>query len=467
MAQLRRPKPASSERVRVPPPVLRRRIPSGRGATEQPNATGDGRAALTPRFWLAIVLVGVAAGLFGAAMMAILFSVEALSFGSSSHGYLAAIEHTHGWARVMPLLLAGVVGGPAWYLLRRYTSNEHSELDDALWSGDATLSLRRCLGTSVISELVIGAGASIEREAAPKLLGGAAGTVVANRLGLTTDQRRLLVACGAGAGLAAVYNVPIGGAMLTAEVLLGDISLPTVMPALACSGIATLTGWVYLQHGAIYRSVPHYPFLPTMLVWALVAGPVIGVAASAWIRLVAWVSHHRVRGRAAAAAPLGAFAVLAATGLAYPQLFGNGKDMAHLTFLSQGTLALLLALSILKPLATALCLSSSASGGLFTPTVSTGAVLGGFLGLAWSHLWPGAASGAYGLVGGSAMLGAAMQAPLTGLVVMLELTHTGFQLAIPMIVATTLATIVARYLDGYSIYSARLGPHPTHLALAS
>ena len=65
------------------------------------------------------------------------------------------------------------------------------------------------------------------------------------------------------------------------------------------------------------------------------------------------------------------------------------------------------------------------------------------------------------------MLGAAMQAPLTGLVVMLELTHTGFQLAIPMIVATTLATIVARYLDGYSIYSARLGPHPTHLALAS
>ena len=115
----------------------------------------------------------------------------------------------------------------------------------------------------------------------------------------------------------------------------------------------------------------------------------------------------------------------------------------------------------LKPLVTALCLGSGASGGLFTPTLSTGAMLGGAAGLAWSLAWPGSPAGAYALVGAAAMLGAAMQAPLAGLVLTLELTHGGFALLIPLIAATVTATVIARYVDGYSIYSARLHADPT------
>jgi len=109
-----------------------------------------------------------------------------------------------------------------------------------------------------------------------------------------------------------------------------------------------------------------------------------------------------------------------------------------------------LALFALKPLVTALCLGSGATGGLFTPTMSTGALLGAFLGTAWSLLFPGAPVGAY------AMIGAAMQAPLAALVLILELTHSGFALMVPMIIATTIATLIARHIDGYSLYSARL-----------
>jgi chloride channel protein, CIC family len=105
---------------------------------------------------------------------------------------------------------------------------------------------------------------------------------------------------------------------------------------------------------------------------------------------------------------------------------------------------------------TAAALGSGASGGLFTPTLSTGAVLGAAAGIAWSLLWPGSPDGAYALIVAAAMLGAAMQAPLTGLVLILELTGSGYSLMIPMITATVLATVVARQLDGYSIYSARL-----------
>jgi len=112
---------------------------------------------------------------------------------------------------------------------------------------------------------------------------------------------------------------------------------------------------------------------------------------------------------------------------------------------------------VLKPLVTAMFLGSGASGGLFTPTLSSGAVLGAALGGLWGRLWPGAPVGAYALLGASAVLGAGMQAPLAALALVLELTHTGFDLLVPLVLVTTLATAVARSVDGYSIYSARLG----------
>jgi len=454
------PPPYRVERVRVPPPLIRSRMPSGRGATEQPNATGDGDAALTPVFWAMVVLTGIAAGLFGDLMMLILFSVQRLAFGWRGGSLEAAVAEVSDARRIVVLLVAGAFGGMAWHLLRRLTPGEKTEIDDVVWGEGERLSFRRSLGTSVISEVVIGMGASIGRENAPKLMGGAAAGALAGWARLSPGQRRLLLACGGGAGLAAVYSVPLGGALFTAEIMMGAITLPVALPALACSGIATVTAWLYLPSHATYLGVPGYRFTAPLMVWALVAGPLIGLVASGYIRLIGWVTHHAATGRAAVFAPVGAFGILGLIGFAYPQLFGNGKDMAASAFLGAGGLGLLLVLAVLKPLVTALCLGSGASGGLFTPTLSTGAVLGAAAGIAWSLAWPGSPSGAYAIVGAAAMLGAAMQAPLTGLAMMLELTGGGFGVMIPMIAATVAASMVARYVDGYSIYTARLRAAP-------
>jgi chloride channel protein, CIC family len=443
-------------RARVPAPLIRSRLPSGRGATEQPNATGDGDAALTPVFWAMVVLTGVAAGLFGDLMMLVLFTVQRLAFGWRGGSLATAVSQTSDVRRIAVLLTAAALGGVAWYLLRRLTPGEKTEIDDVVWGEGERLSFRRSLGTSVISEVVIGMGASIGRENAPKLMGGAAAGVLAEWARLSPGQRRLLLACGGGAGLAAVYNVPLGGALFTAEIMMGTITLPVALPALACSGVATAVAWLYLPRGATYAGVPAYQFTTPLLIWALVAGPLIGLIASGYIRLIGWVTHHAATGRAAIMAPLPAFGILGLTGLAYPQLFGNGKDMADNAFLGAAGLGLLLALAALKPLVTALCLGSGASGGLFTPTLSTGAVLGGAIGIVWSHAWAGSPPGAYAIVGAAAMLGAAMQAPLTGLAMMLELTAGEFGVMVPMIAAVVTATAVARYVDGYSIYTARL-----------
>ena len=169
----------ASERRRRPQPLLKQRMPSGRGAMEQPNITSGGAGVLTPRFWVMVVLTGVAAGLFGALMMAILFNVQYAAFGYHAGSLEHGVAQASAARRVASLLIAGVLGGVAWFLLRRYTRGELSEIDEAVWNGDGRLSFRRCLGTSVISEVVIGMGASIGREAAPKLLGGASGSVLA------------------------------------------------------------------------------------------------------------------------------------------------------------------------------------------------------------------------------------------------------------------------------------------------
>jgi H+/Cl- antiporter ClcA len=439
--------------------MIRSRLPSGRSAREQPNVTDEGEARLTPLFGMTLAVAAVVTGLFGGALMFVLYSVEHLAFGFDSGTFENASEHATVLRRFISLGIAGVVAGIGWYLLRRYVKGA-SEVDESVWAGDGTLSFRRSLGTSFLSEIVIGMGASLGREAAPKLMGGACGSVLARWTRLSAAQKRLLVACAGGAGLAAVYNVPLSGALFTAEVLIGSMSLPVILPALACSWLATLVSWYYLAPIPTYPNVPAYGFSASLMVWSLLAAPVIGLLAVGFIRMIGWISHHRPTGRLALVAPVGAFLLLAVAGIWLPQLFGNGKGIARDALLGHSSLVLLAVLFVLKPIVTTLCLGSGASGGLFTPTMSAGAALGGALGIAWSLLWPGSPAGAFAMVGAAAMIGAAMQAPLAAVALVLELTHSGFEIMVPMIAATVLATAVARQVDGYSIYSARLAYKP-------
>ena len=132
-----------SERLRVPPPMIKRRIPSGRGAMEQPNVTHDGETRLTPQFWLAVALTGIATGLFGDLLMWILAEVERAGFHYHSGYFQNAVAAVSSSRRIIVLLIGGVIGAVSWYLIRRYLMRERSDIDDAIWNGDGELSLRR------------------------------------------------------------------------------------------------------------------------------------------------------------------------------------------------------------------------------------------------------------------------------------------------------------------------------------
>ena len=217
--------------------------------------------------------------------------------------------------------------------------------------------------------------------------------------GLFDEQRKLLVACGAGAGMAGVYDVPLGGALFALEVLRGVLALRLVLPALTASVIATIVAWLVIPNAPTYH-VAIEGNCASVIVWALLAGPIIGVASVGYVRMIALADRNRPKGWLRLIAPAIGFGALGLVSIAFPQLLGNGKETAQLAFAGALAPLPLLALLALKPLATFVCFGSGGPGGLFTPSLTFGALLGSILGCAWTWIWPGAPLGLYVVVPG-------------------------------------------------------------------
>jgi chloride channel protein, CIC family len=410
-------------------------------------------ASYSLRFWAMVLLVGLGAGLGGAALLELLGAVQHLVWDYHSGEFLAAVERASSAHRVLALTAGGVLAGVAAVGLARVGGG--GEVSEAIWLRGARLPLWASLGRAVDSIVLVGFGASLGLEGAPQQTGAAVASALSEWARLPDWQRRLLVACGAGAGMAAVYNVPLGGALFALEVLLGTLTLPLVIPALATSLIATAIAWIALPTHPFY-SVPGYALTGSQIAWAVLVGPIAGLAAVAWIRLIARAHSMRPAGAVRVLAPVAVFSALGALAIAYPQLLGNGKGIVQMTLLDQLAVAVLAALLVLKPLVTAACLGSGAPGGLFTPTLAYGVLLGGLLGTGWSEIWPAAPAGSYAIIGGAAVLGAAMQGPLAAVVLVLELTRHSDALMVPILLAVVEATVVTRLLRAPSIYSARI-----------
>lgn len=414
-------------------------------------------ANLSFRFWVALVLTGIGAGLGAMAMMALLRAVEHAVF-AYHHGSYSAAAAAHSHLRlVVVLLVGGLVAGLGWWFLREHAGGTGGEPTTAVWEGHGDLSLSRTVASGALSEVVIGMGASLGREAAPQHTGAAFGSWFGHRLGLPAEQRVLLVACGAGAGVGAVYNVPLAGALFAAELYLGSLSLTTVVPALATSTIATAVSWITLPARPVYL-VPHLPYPSLSLVmFCLVAGPLIGLTSAGYVRMIGWASDHRPHKLLLIVEPILAFGILGLLAIEYPLLLGNGLDLAQFAFTGKGFVFLTLAaLIVLKPLVTSMCLRSGASGGLFTPTFSFGAVLGALLGQAWLLAWPGPGETGFAVVGATAMLAAAMESPLAAVAFTVELTNTVNASMVALVLAVVGAVVVGRRFEMRSIYSARV-----------
>lgn len=422
----------------------------------QPNDAAENRLlGLSLQFWVLVVLTGIGAGIGAGLLMKLLRAVQHVCYSYNGGTFLQAVQQAPLERRVVVLCIAGFVASAGVFLLKEVPGGSGGKLNERIWFHSGRLAEFKTIAQSVLSITIVGMGASLGRETAPKQTGAAVASWLSRWVGLSSAKSRLLAACGAGAGMGAVYNVPLGGALFALEVLLGTLALPLVPPALAASVIATTVSWLMLPNQTTY-AVPSYPVVFTQLIWSLGFGPIAGLASVLYVRLIVVADGIKPKRGLALVLPIIALSALGLLAIRYPQLLGNGKDVAQLGFTGALGLPLLLALVFLKPLATSACLGSGVPGGLFTPSIAFGAMLGGLLGRAWSFFWPGAVPGSYAMIGAAAVLAASMQAPIAALVLLLELTHHIATLLVPILFAVTGAAVTARRLDPRSVYSGRV-----------
>ena len=432
------------------------------GVSPQPNVLAAPRGTgFAPKVWLLLALTGLGTGVAAGLLMTLLRLVQHLAWSyPGGESFLDAVEKTASLTRVGVLVFAGALVAVAIPLLGRLKSDRPSELEATIWFADGRLPPLKTALKAIISIVVVGLGASLGRESAPKQAGTLVGGLLARWGRLPACQRRLLAACGAGAGIAAVYDVPFGGALFALEVLLGSLALPLVAPAFLATLTATATYWLFFPDEPTYH-VPAMPLTAGLAVFAILAAPVAGAASALFVKLIAGVAAVKATGWRIPPAALAVFAALGLLAIPYPQLLGNGKDVVELAALGRLALPTLVVLVVLKPLATAACLGAGAPGGLFTPTLAFGALLGGVLGTLWLHVWPDAPAGAYALVVAAAVLAATTKGPVSAVVLMMELTHHLDGLLVPMLFCVGGATAVAHWLDPRSTYTGRLGAAAT------
>ena len=406
-------------------------------------------------FWVAVVLIGLGTGASAIGLTLILHLVQHWAWPAADGSILSAATQADAGRHLLVLLGAGVLTGGAQFFLVRLSSGNGIDITEAIWFRAGRLPVLRTLGSAVLSVVIVGMGASLGREGAPKQFGAVIANLVSDRGRLSDEQRRLLVACGSGAGMAAAYGVPLGGALFALEVMRGALALRMVLPALLTALVATAVSWLVLPDAPTYAIPAFQHSLPVSL-WSVPAGLAAGLVSVAYVRLIAFADRNKPGGWRRLAAPALALGLLGALSIAFPQLLGNGKDISQLAFAGEVAPLLALALVMLKPLATALCLGSGAPGGLFTPSLALGGLLGSLLGHVWSCFWPGTPAGLFAVIGATAVLAATTQGPVSATVLMMELTGRDRSLIVPLLLAVVTATLVARSLEMRSIYEARL-----------
>ncbi|MDB5992274.1 MAG: voltage-gated chloride channel protein ClcB [Herbaspirillum sp.] len=343
---------------------------------------------------------------------------------------------------------------------------------EAVSIGDGGIPVRQTLLRSASSLLTIGSGGSIGREGSMVQLAALCASVLGRVAYFPAVRLRLLVACGAAAGISAAYNAPIAGAFFVSEIVLGSIEMKNFGPVVVASVVANITMRGLPGYATVYV-MPAFPEIGALEIPLFVLlGLLAGVLAPLFLHLLQF-SRQQFR-KTALPLPLrlglGAL-LMGLISVQSPEVWGNGysvvNSMLHTDWIWSSVLSILL----FKIAATALIVGSGAVGGIFTPTLFVGAALGILFGQAAHLLWPVATSApfAYAMVGMGAFLAAATSAPLMAMLMIFEMTLS-HQTLLPLMLSCVVAYFTAMSLSMggvamYDITLRRLREEQARLAL--
>ncbi|MCH8030085.1 MAG: chloride channel protein [Candidatus Dadabacteria bacterium] len=276
---------------------------------------------------------------------------------------------------------------------------------------------------------------------------------------MSRNYTRVFVACGVSGAIAATFNAPIAAVLFAEEIaLIRNFKIGSFLPIVIASAVGTITSRALRGNSPLF-TVPPYQFTNYLeLVFYAVFGLLIGVLSFLFIKLFYRVndifSNLNLSQRQK---PILGGILVGVIALIFPYILGNGYEHADLALKGELSVLIILGLIILKPLATAITLGSGWPGGVFAPSILIGASLGSGFGLVVGYLLSSATplGSAYSTVGMGTFLAAVTQAPLTSIFLIFEMT-ANYQVVIPIMISSVLASAVSRFLAGGSLESIEL-----------
>lgn len=450
--------------------------------------------------WLAAttIILGVIIGAGAGLLTLLLYGVEHVMLGYVEGSELPGPFGVPAVRRAISVTIGLTLAGVIWYFLRNKTTKVPS-VKKAV-AGER-MPVWQTLVHVVLQIGIVGSGASIGREVAPRELGA----MLAQRFcdlfhieGADGIDRRMVVAVAAGAGLGGVYNAPLAGMFFAVEILLVDVTLEKVAFGLGMSAIAAFVAASIKGHHTFYDITAMQPqSTPTLMLFAVLCGAACGVA-GAWFRKGSqWAESHQSHDKHILWQMPLAGLVTGLAAIVVPQVMGNGRAAAQLGFstfvpegsaaagasqsassaaaspwnllagggnvsgsastavnagfqLSQSNIAMLLGVLALtfvaKALVTLMTIRSGASGGVLQPGIALGSTLGATLGLIWILLFPADSVTACALIGAAALLSASQQAPLMAMCLVMELTEAPSVFFMPVGLAVAASSLVSKWM---------------------
>jgi CIC family chloride channel protein len=348
----------------------------------------------------------------------------------------------------------GIAAGCFLVLSRRRQDAAPPDYMEAIASGTGEVSVPQTLLRSASSLCTIASGGSIGREGSMVQLAAMGASLIGRFARFDQPRLRLLVACGAAAGITSAYNAPIASAFFVTEIVLGAIVMESLGPMMIASVVANVTMRRLPGYHPTYE-MPAFPEVANLEVPLFAAlGILAGLAAPQFLRMLAFARRRFGRSTLPLPARLGLGGLgVGIISVWVPQVWGNGYSVVNSLLHQPWVWTSVLAILVFKVLATLFTAGSGAVGGIFTPTLFVGAALGYLFGLGTHALWPGLASGApaYAIVGMGAFLAAATGAPLMAILMIFEMTLS-YQAMLPLMLACVIAYFVARGVGGLSMY---------------
>ncbi|WP_137655513.1 chloride channel protein [Bifidobacterium moukalabense] len=419
---------------------------------ERPNKAGQSqqpKLGRIPALVAAVAIVSVAIGAAAGLLTLMLYGIEQLGLGYVESTHESGPFHVPPLRRAISVFVGATIAAIIWWLLRTRSTKVPS-VKKAVNGNE--MPVWQTVVHVVLQIFIVGMGMSVGRETAPRELGAMFGQRFARWVHLDAKDTRTLVAATAAAGLAGVYNAPLAGTFFAVEILLADVTLESVIIAFSCSALAA---WVA---SLIKGTHPFYSldeaeglFTPDYMAFALVAGLILGVAGALFRRGSQWAEQNKPAGNGILWLMPLAGVLTAIVAIWVPQVMGNGRATAQLSFSSKADLAVIPVLLLsfaAKAIVTLLTIRSGASGGVLQPGIALGAAGGAALGVLWMQIFHTNSIAMYALLGACALLSASQQAPLMAICLAMELVNAPINLFVPIGFAVAVSAFTSFCLNG-------------------